>query len=266
MLARLLLAAALSVTVVHAEEKATSFSADISGIWYIPAENGWGMNIIQQSQTLFVTLFIYDSSGRPTWLVGSAVEFQNSTNGFLFSGPLYQTAGAYFGGPWNPAALGVTQVGTISVRFPSYYQAQVTYTANGVTVNKTLIPQTFRVNNLAGSYLGGLFGNSASCVLPIPQASGTLIGMDVTHNSAGVASFRFTGTNGNSCTFTGAVTASGKLLDVDGTYTCTASPGGQFAMRRLEASIDGISGAIVSLSASGCSAVAVTMGGARVSF
>ena len=29
---------------------------DVTGLWYNPNESGWGMNVIQQSNTLFITL------------------------------------------------------------------------------------------------------------------------------------------------------------------------------------------------------------------
>lgn len=44
---------------------------DVTGLWYNPNESGWGMNVIQQSSTLFITMFVYGTDGRPTWYVAS---------------------------------------------------------------------------------------------------------------------------------------------------------------------------------------------------
>ena len=32
---------------------------DITDLWWNPAESGWGMNVIQQGDTSFVTMFVY---------------------------------------------------------------------------------------------------------------------------------------------------------------------------------------------------------------
>lgn len=45
----------------------------LSGSWAGPdAELGWGLNLHEQAGRLVVVLFVYDSDGRPRWLLGSA--------------------------------------------------------------------------------------------------------------------------------------------------------------------------------------------------
>jgi hypothetical protein len=65
-------------------------AASMSDLWYNPAEPGWGVNLIEQQGTLFVTLFVYGQDGRPTWLVGSDVRQIASSTGRNFSGALYE--------------------------------------------------------------------------------------------------------------------------------------------------------------------------------
>src|SRR5205085_6615179 len=53
---------------------AATFSTDASDLWYAsPAESesGWGVNVSQQGNVLFLTMFVYGSGSQPTWLVGS---------------------------------------------------------------------------------------------------------------------------------------------------------------------------------------------------
>ncbi len=70
---------------------ANTFSTDSSDLWYIPTESGWGANVVQQNEIIFVTLFVYSQSGAPTWFVGPATTFTGSDgNGLSFSGRLYQ--------------------------------------------------------------------------------------------------------------------------------------------------------------------------------
>ena len=37
---------------------ATTHSTDYTDLWYLPAESGWGINIIQQYDTVFATMFV----------------------------------------------------------------------------------------------------------------------------------------------------------------------------------------------------------------
>jgi len=246
------------------QPKATTFSADLTGLWLTPSEAGWGLNIIQQSQTMFATLFIYGTNGQPLWLVGSDVTYTgtDSSGAYIFSGPLYQANGPYFGGPFNPNNVGLTQVGTMRIRFAGYGAAQLTYTVNGLTIVKNIVPFTMRYNNLAGTYLGGMYGRTASCGLPIPQIGASLLTFTISQSGTSMVMVA-RNSAGNSCVLTGTITQWGKLVDVDGTYSCYNGTSGAFALRRLEAGIDGLSGAYFALSV-GCAAEVATIGAARV--
>ena len=46
---------------------------DPTGLWYIPEESGQGAAIVQQNDTVFVVLFVYDDQRRPAWFVASSV-------------------------------------------------------------------------------------------------------------------------------------------------------------------------------------------------
>ncbi|HRE13199.1 MAG TPA: hypothetical protein PLD37_03280 [Usitatibacteraceae bacterium] len=244
--------------------KSTTFSADLTGLWWNPNESGWGINIVQQSEIIFATLYVYGSNGQPLWLVGPNVAFSSAdTSGaYLFSGPLYQTSGPFFGSSFNPSAVGATQVGTISLRFTSYDALQLTYSVGSTTVSKNLVPQTWRVNNLAGTYIGGMYGVAANCALPVLGIGTNLLTFTIGTSGTAV-SMSLRNATGNSCNLSGTASQRGKLTNVDGTYSCTNGSNGQFAIRRLEAGIDGLSGAYFELS-TGCTATVATIGAARV--
>ena len=42
-------------------------ATDYTDIWYLPSESGWGVNLIQAEDVIFVTLFIYGPNNQPTW-------------------------------------------------------------------------------------------------------------------------------------------------------------------------------------------------------
>src|SRR4051812_7004477 len=88
---------------------ASSTTPDYTDLWYIPTESGWGANVVQQGNTMFVTLFVYGSNNQPTWFVASAVTQTGGSTSGTFSGPLYQTTGPYFAnGGFNSASVTVT--------------------------------------------------------------------------------------------------------------------------------------------------------------
>ncbi|CAN5446827.1 hypothetical protein BH11PSE11_BH11PSE11_30970 [soil metagenome] len=115
----------------------------ISGVWWNPAESGWGVNLIQQGNVMFATLFIYDQMGQPLWLVMSNGVRQVGGNDFI--GDLYQTTGSAFNAsPFTPIkSSNITKMGTMSVAFTSTGYATLTYNLNTISVTKLIQPQVF---------------------------------------------------------------------------------------------------------------------------
>lgn len=107
-------------------------------IWWNAAESGWGVNVNHQGNTLFATLFTYDTDGTPMWLVMSGGVKQGDSS---YLGELFRTTGPAFNAPWAPS--GVTPVGTMRFRFLNSFEGTLTYTVNGVTVAKDITRQTF---------------------------------------------------------------------------------------------------------------------------
>src|SRR4029077_19170889 len=51
--------------VLRADRADTNHTA----LWWNAAESGWGINVNHQGNIVFATLFTYDDSGAPLWLV-----------------------------------------------------------------------------------------------------------------------------------------------------------------------------------------------------
>lgn len=118
---------------------ATTSSPSFTGLWWNPAESGWGLNTNHQGDVVFATLFTYASDGNGTWLVASGLTRQSDGS---YSGPLYRTTGPpYFTVPWT--SISVSQVGTMTLRFASATSATLSYSFNGITVNKNIQRQVF---------------------------------------------------------------------------------------------------------------------------
>ena len=72
----------------------TVHAGQYSDLWFNPAESGWGVNVVQQAETAFVTLFAYGQDGKPVWYVApSANIVAFASTGPIFSGRQLQTIG-----------------------------------------------------------------------------------------------------------------------------------------------------------------------------
>src|SRR5579864_5242834 len=131
---------------------AVAFSIDQSDLWYIPAESGWGMQLVQRNSTIFATLFVYDPAGNPIWYVATMNPIAPSE----WSGDLYATTGPWFGTvPFNPASVTVTKVGTMSWTLGSFDdEGTVNYTVSGVSVSKNVIREPLVTEDYSGHFYG----------------------------------------------------------------------------------------------------------------
>ena len=225
---------------------ATTYSVDFTDMWFNANESGWGVNVIQQADMIFATLFVYGADNTPRWYVtGSGLQ---GSGGSTFSGSLYSTTGPYFGGAFNPAAVGNAIVGSMTLAFGGPNSGTLTYTVNGVSVTKAITRQPIRSDNLTGHYLGGLTANGSGCN---GVTSGPILIFDqlsVTQNVTNLSmTVNFNNANGQPsvCTFTGTYTPQGRLGAASGNFNCTfgGAPGntGSFTLSNIDASITGFS-------------------------
>jgi hypothetical protein len=235
--------ALLSTLAVSFSASATLISPDYTDQWWNPSESGWGVNFIQQNDVIFATLFVYGTDNTARWYVATM-----RPSGAAFSGPLSQTTGPYFGNAtFNPASVGVTTVGAMTVAFANQYSGSLTYSVNGVNVTKSIVRQTFAEQNIAGHYLGGLTAQGTNCH---NSPNGPILIFDVltaTQTGRNLSMLvQFTSSNGTAaqCTFAGTLTAQGRVAQVtNGTWNCTfgGSPGnvGTFTLDMLDANQQG---------------------------
>jgi hypothetical protein len=128
----------------------------INDLWFPPNEAGWGLNLIEQGDTAFATLFVYDAQNRPHWYSASQLSAGGSGGRPSWSGNLEETTGPYFGGPFDASRVTRRTVGTMAFTLQENGDLSLTYNVNGVTVVKTLKRFAFRKNDLSGSYQGSV--------------------------------------------------------------------------------------------------------------
>lgn len=105
-------------------------------------QNGWGLNIVHQGETLFISWFTYDATGRGMWLYG----VPQRSSGQTFTGALTRNTGPNFSSsPWNQPSMPVTPttVGNVTLAFSDASSGTFTYTVGSVTQTKTIVRNIF---------------------------------------------------------------------------------------------------------------------------
>lgn len=218
----------------------TSYSINRTDLWFNPAESGWGINLIQQYETIFATLFVYGADNSARWYVAS--DLRGNPNSF--TGTLYQTTGPAFSVAWN-GNVTVTPVGTMTLTFATHSTGTLTYVVNGISVTKQIQRQNIRANNFSGNYIGGMTAQASGCVNPADNGFALITGLlSVTHGTGNPTmrvDFRNNAGVSATCTFTGAYTPQGSLGTIAGTFTCSLGSSGTFTMSEVDGSKNGLS-------------------------
>ena len=220
--ARILLAGAILLG-PHAH--ATSYSTDVSDLWWVPTESGWGMQMVQEGSTVFATLFIYGANGQPTTAVAT---LQSHGHGaYIWSGLLYVTTGPWFGGVFDPTLVSVTQAGSMTFQLNTVTNGNLTYSINGVEVSKQVTRETLTLDDYTGTYTIGVHMSATAC--NNPSGNGDLAGtMNLAvSQTASTASLTWTFPNGAVCTYNGPYSQNGKMAAINANYTCTSGEVGQ---------------------------------------
>ena len=237
---------AIAATALTLPASASTLTPHYTDLWYLPIESGWGVNVIQQHDTIFATLFVYGPDNQPRWYVGSAVRTVGASQ-TQFTGQLFSTVGSPFSAPWAPAAHAVTQVGNIAFNFNTPTMGTLAYTVNGVTVTKAITRQAWAGNILTGSYFGGFSANGFNCRNGIQNGPADIIGgMTVNHANFFAPTFRvaIAGTTAV-CNFAGPYSQDGRMGTItQGTWSCQIPnvanpPVGVFSITQVESNQSG---------------------------
>jgi hypothetical protein len=234
-------------------------------LWWNPNESGWGVNVVQQSETLFMTFFVYDQSTNPYWVYAVLTPQTPPTQNplFTYTGTVYASKGPWFGGAFDPTKVTQGSVGSITFAPQSATQAALTYSVNGVTVAKAITREAFSHIFVGGNYQGAYAVQSSSCTgLPSNHTGTIQISVDGTLNSDGLSGAiqsTFDLENSGNCALTGEFVQSGSIYSVANVAACTTPPefGPAYLVNytTMNHTNQGLEGEIT-LSRSGCTATA----------
>jgi len=202
-----------------------------NALWFPPDESGWGLNTIEQGDTLFGTLFVYDAQRRPRWYSASNLQRSDiSGDTVTYAGALAESTGPYYGTSFNPAAVARRIVGSMTLTTRADGTASLSYSVDGVAVQKTVTRYTFRKNEFTGTYSGHFAADNdaghESASINIDDRGDSFIMQTVT------------AANGT-CSYVAPGLQMGHIRIMKGTFSCTSGRSGNFTMSNATVSAHG---------------------------
>jgi hypothetical protein len=256
----------LFVSMFTGRAGAASYSSDMSDLWWAsPAgsESGWGIQLVQRSATIFATMFVYGPDGAPTWYVATMIP---TASQFTWSGDLYATTGPWFATvPFDPTRVAVRKVGTMAFASNTVFDATLSYTVDGAAVTKNITRETLVNENYNGHYGGLVHETVVTCADAARNGTfETAPILNIVQNDTSFTLERLP-SNGSSCTYTGTLSQSGQMGDVQGNYRCSDGSAGIFRIVELQVTEIGMNGrfAFAATPPAGCQGLG-WFGGTRV--
>ena len=109
---------------------------DYSGLWWNPAEPGWGLSITQSRDNhVFAAWFTYDAQAHPTWMVMPQATWKSAV---ALQGALYRTHGSAFDAAYEASTFAVEPAGKLLLEFGADGGATATFSLDGQSVVKPL--------------------------------------------------------------------------------------------------------------------------------
>jgi len=221
------------------DARATAFTTDQSDLWFIPAESGWGMQLVQRDSTIFSTLFVYGPNNQPTWYVAT----MQYTSNLTWTGPLYATTGPWFGTvPFSPSSVNAVQVGSMTWSAPFVESGTVTYTVNGLTVTKNVVRQTLVNDDFNGTYPGAIHANYSNCFNSANNGPFESYSAISVIQSGATVTLGYANEGGGTCSFTGTFSQAGQFGKMVGNYSCSSGDAGTFNMFEMNVGFNSITG------------------------
>ena len=119
---------------------------DLQDLWWGGGEqSGWGLNIAKNDEKMFVSLFIYESDGRPLWVVMPEGMWDPVHE--VYWGLMYIPSGSFHGSYDAKKFRMGEAVGTGSLSFPTLDDARFDYQIRGLAGGKNISRYVFAKRN-----------------------------------------------------------------------------------------------------------------------
>lgn len=228
-------------------------TTNFSDQWWVPSESGWGASVLQQRDVLFIDLFVYGPDGRAVWYTAAAFLQPSPGSGHVvFAGDLYQSAGPWFGGFFDPATVGRRFVGPLTFDADSTDTALLSYSVDGVAVSKSVTRQLWTYEDFTGNYNGGLVYDLAQCANPASNGHVEELGPIQISQTGNTAFAMTTQSSLATCNWNATYSQLGHMGTAAGSFTCNNGINGTFTAFELERTISGMTGRIAADDNAGC--------------
>ena len=202
----------------------TAPTAPLTGLWWNASESGWGVSATQQSDKLFVALYVYDPAGNAVWYTVSCVIVAAGCSGDLIKNRGGSTPTA----PWSGGGISVLKVGSMNLQFSSNDAGTMSYTLDGLSNTKTITrfifgPLPLAIPGLAGTWFGSIIETRSNCTnTPNNGGHATYGQYDISTGTgaSGAINISLAGVTGLQCSYNGSFTTNGARLAANGTMSC----------------------------------------------
>lgn len=232
-----------------ASAKATGTLSDVSNFsdgWWVPAESGWGINILQQGNSLVLLFYIFDDDKNPVWFRGVTSKTADGD----FRGTVFLDTGtSYRDVNFGPIPSPSESVGQVRFQPTSLYDGVLTYTIGTTTASKTMTRIAFAPENFSAVHASSVAAKISSCGEKTGNMNGNLQTEAVVSGDSASMTLR---SGDMTCVVSGPFTQRGKLGQIaGGTYSCTDGSQGAANVDGWE-STGGSFSAIISTSSGTC--------------
>ncbi len=201
---------------------ASAFSTNISDIYNAANESGWAIELVQQADVIFATIYTYDSNMNPIFY--SATLFVGGTGAggnAIWVGGLYVTKGPWFGGPFDSSKVTYRPVGTMNYVQQDTAGGTVSFTVDGVVVTKQIARVTLKSDNYAGIYQGTYKIVASGCTNSSDNGPFYINAVFTVTQGANALTVVTSEPDGNSCSYPGNYNQVGQFGQSVGQFTCT---------------------------------------------
>lgn len=220
---------------------ANTFSADASDMWWKPDESGWGVNVVQQGNVIFATLYVYAADGTAHWFVAPDMEAPGGSP-LTFTGDLYETTGPAFTASFNPGAVTRRVVGTATFTYSASNSAAFAYSVDGKSVARNIQRMTWRSPDLSGEYEVWRNIRSSNCT-DMGNSSYDYI-IQQSGNAVTIQAYQGVALQ---CSWSGTVSQAGRMSAITASGTCGGTPStSSLRIDDLEVGVNGFMGHLAS--------------------
>lgn len=127
----------------------TNVSTDLTDIWWPDDEPGWGIQLIQNADLVFATMFVYGPDMEPLFFVAV---LQKLVGADTWTGDLFQANGTFFAESWDPADRAEFQAGAMTFTLTGIGTGTLVYNVGPSNIVKTLNRQPLKLEDNSGDY------------------------------------------------------------------------------------------------------------------